>query len=111
MTEFEKIIAAIKPFGFPYAPDVYEGSEEHFFVYNYADERVVIYADNAPVAVRASVQVHLYIPADENFIVLKNRVRRALHKQGFTYPEVTVLREAKKRHIVFECDIEEEMEE
>lgn len=111
MTEFEKIIAAIKPFGFPYAPDIYEGSEERFFVYNYADERVVFYADDAPAAVKASVQVHLYIPAEENFIKLKNKVRRALHGQGFTYPEVTVLREDKKRHIVFECDIEEEMEE
>ena len=110
MTEFEKIIAAIKPFGFPHAPDIYEGSEEHFFVYNYADEMADFYADNAPAAVRASVQVHLYVPAEENFIELKNKVRRAL-QQGFTYPEVTVLREAKKRHLVFECDIEEELEE
>lgn len=110
MTEFEKIIAAIKPFGFPYAPDIYEGSGESFFVYNYADERAVFYADDAPAAVKASVQIHLYIPAEDNFIELKNKVRRALHRQGFTYPEVTVLREAKKRHIVFECDIEEEEE-
>ena len=111
MTEFEKIIAAIKPFGFPHAPDIYEGSEECFFVYNYADEWANFYADNAPAAVLASVQVHLYIPAEENFIELKNKVRRALHQQGFPYPEVTVLREAKKRHLVFECDIEEELEE
>ena len=110
MTEFEKIIAAIKPFGFPYAPDIYEGSGESFFVYNYADERAVFYADDAPAAVKASVQIHLYIPAEDNFIELKNKVRGALHRQGFTYPEVTVLREAKKRHIVFECDIEEEEE-
>ena len=34
MTEFEKIITAIEPFGLPYAPDIYEGSEERFFVYN-----------------------------------------------------------------------------
>lgn len=111
MTEFEKIIAAIEPFGFPYAPDIYEGSEERFFVYNYADERASFYADNAPEAVKASVQVHLYIPAEENFIALKNQVRAALFSKGFTYPEVTVLREKDKRHIVFECDIEEEMED
>lgn len=111
MTEFEKIIAAIKPFGLPYAPDIYEGGEERFFVYNYADERAVLYADNTPKVVVASVQVHLYLPAEENFISLKNKVRRALHRQGFTYPEVTVMREDKKRHIVFECDVEEEMED
>ena len=111
MTEFEKIIAAIEPFGFPYAPDIYEGSGESFFVYNYADERATFYADNAPAAVKASVQVHLYMPAEENFIALKNQVRAALFSKGFTYPEVTVLREKDKRHIVFECDIEEEMED
>lgn len=110
MTEFEKIIAAIEPFGFPYAPDIYEGGEESFFVYNYADERAVFYADDAPAAVKASVQVHLYIPAENNFITMKNEIREALFRQGFTYPEVTVLREKKKRHIVFECDIEEEKE-
>lgn len=110
MTEFEKIIAAIEPFGFPYASDIYDGSEERYFVYNYADERPVFYADDAPEAVKASMMVHLYLPAGENFIALKNQIRAALFSKGFTYPEVTVLRENDKRHIVFECDIEEEEE-
>lgn len=111
MTEFEKIIEAIKDFGFPYEPDVYSGDEEQYFVYNYADERGSLYADNMPESVIASVQIHFFLPAEENFIKLKNQIRRALLQQGFTFPEVTVLTEGRKRHIIFECDIEEDMED
>ena len=111
MTEFEKIIEAVKGFGFPYEPDIYTGEEERYFVYNYADERGLVFADDSPEVVKADVQVHFFLPVEENFIKIKNRIREALFKQGFTYPEVTVLREAKKRHLVFECDIEEELEE
>lgn len=108
MTEFEKIIEAIKPFGYPYAPDIYKGPSDHYFVYNYADERGGIFSDDAPETVIASVQVHYYLPKDENFIKTKNRIRRALFRQGFTWPEVTSIIEDKKRHLTFECDIEEE---
>ena len=30
--------------------------------------------------------------------------------QGFTYPEVTILKDGDKRHIIFECDVEVEEE-
>lgn len=108
MTEFEKIRTAIEGFGFPCEPDIYTGDEERYFVYNYADERGSLYADDVPGGVIASVQVHFYLPADENFIKVKNQIREALFRQGFTFPEVTMLREGKRRHIIFECDIEEE---
>ena len=111
MTEYEKIIEAVKGFGYPYAPDVYTGNKDRYFVYNYADEKGDLYADDSPGTVVASVQVHFFLPADENFIRIKNQIRDALFRQGFTFPAVTVLREGKKRHIVFECDIEEEMED
>lgn len=111
MTEFEKIIEAVKDFGFPYEPDVYTGEKETYFVYNYADERGIVFADDSPEVVKADVQVHFFLPVEENFIKIKNRIREALFRQGFTYPLVTVLIEEKKRHIVFECSIEEEMEE
>lgn len=111
MTAFERIISAIEGFGYPYEPDVYTGSELRYFVYNYADERGYLYADNTPTGVIASVQVHFFLPAKEDFIEIKNQIREALFRKGFTFPDVTVLKEGKKRHIVFECDIEEEMED
>ena len=108
MTTFEKIVEAIKPFDIPYEPDIYHGSSPSHFVYNYADERGGLYGDDVPVSTIAAVQVHLYLPKDMSFTVLKKQVKKALLNQGFTYPEVTVLIEDKKRHITFECEIEEE---
>lgn len=114
MNTFEKIVTAIRPFGYPYEPDVYTGSsEEGWFTYNYADDYGSGFADDMPTAVIASVQVHLFLPMDQNFISLKNAVRKALLQQGFLYPEVTtfteIISETKKyRHIVFETSILEE---
>ena len=50
MTEFEKIIEVVKGFGFPYEPDIYTGEEERYFVYNYADERGIVFADMSSLA-------------------------------------------------------------
>ena len=110
MTTFEKIITAIEPFGFPHAPDVYREKALRWFTYNYADDYGTNFSDDEPDNVIASVQVHLFLPIDDDFSKLKNRVRRALFRQGFTFPEITVLTEddTKLRHIVFECDIIEE---
>lgn len=111
MTAFENIVNAIAPFDYPYKPDVYQGDSEKYFVYNYADQRGSLWADDGPETVIASVQVHFFMPEKENFIKIQNKIRKALFEQGFTFPQVTVLTENKKRHLVFECEIEEEMEE
>lgn len=110
MTTFEKIISAIEPFGFPHAPDVYRGKTPRWFTYNYADDYGTDFSDDNPGAVIVSVQVHLFLPINDDFINLKNKVRRSLFRQGFTFPEITVMTEddEKLRHIIFECDIIEE---
>lgn len=110
MTTFDKIIAAIEPFGFPHAPDVYREKAQRWFTYNYADDYGTDFSDDEPGAVIVSIQVHLFLPIDDNFIELKNKVRRAIFRNGFTFPEITVLTEddEKLRHIIFECDIIEE---
>ena len=112
MTAFKNIVEAIKDMGYPYAPDMYEGEVEKYFVYNYADDRAKEFAGDEPMTVVANVQVHFFLPASENFIKLKNEIRNRLFRQGFTYPEVTNITEhdGKIRHIIFECEIEE-MEE
>ena len=107
MTTFEKIINAIKQFDLPYAPDIYTGTNsDGWFVYNYADDYGANYADDAPTTTIATVQVHLYLPMKQNFIKIKNAVRKALFEQGFSYADITVLTDVdeKYRHIVFECD-------
>ena len=47
---------------------------------------------------------------NENFIRIQKEIRQALFKKGFTYPETTVRKEDKTRHIIFECEIEESEE-
>lgn len=110
MTTFEKIIAAIAPFGFPHVPDLYSGSSDRWITYNYADDYGGSFADDLPETVIVSVQVHLFLPLQENFTQLKNQVRNALFEQGFTFPSITIQTEEERgiRHIIFECDIEEE---
>lgn len=110
MTTFEKIVEAVKPFGYPYEPDVYRGSDvERWITYNYADDYASEFADDEPAVVIAAVQVHLFLPIREDFYKIKQQIRKALFAQGFTYPEITVLTENETiRHIIFECDIEEE---
>lgn len=110
MTAFENVIQAIEGFGYPHCPDIYTGESARHFTYNYANDRGTLFADNAPQTRIASVQVHLVIPAEEDFIGIKEEVRKNLFRQGFTYPQITVLKEEKKRHIIFECDIEESEE-
>lgn len=109
MTTFEKIIKAITPFGYPHAQDEYRGTEKDaWFTYNAAGDKAVLFADNEPIEAVTDIQVHLFVPKSENYINLKNRVRRSIYEQGFTFPEVTVINEGDKRHIIFECSIEEE---
>ena len=68
------------------------------------------YADDAPQTVINSVQVHFFLPRNRPFTAMKKKIRNALFEAGFTFPEITVRREDEERtrHIIFECDIEEE---
>ncbi len=113
MTAYQNIVQAIKGFGYPYEPEVYQGEAERYFTYNYAEDRGDLFSDDAPETTIASVQVHFVMPAGDPFAVIKNRIREALFRQGFTYPEVTnnVDDENNIRQLVFECEIEEEIEE
>ena len=111
VTTFRRIMDALRPFGYPCVRDVYEGGEsDRWFTYNYADDYGAGYADDEPGFAIVNVQVHFFLPWKEEFTHLKNRIRAALFDQGFTFPEVTVLLEEDVgiRHLVFECDIEEE---
>lgn len=110
MTVFQRIVKILETFEYPCEPDLYKGSAKKYFTYNYADERGALFGDDEPENVIADIQVHFFLPADENFIREKNEIRKALFLGGFTFPEVIIMTEdsGKKRHIVFECQCEEE---
>ena len=110
MTTFEKIQEVLRPMGIPCVPDVYKGKERKWITYNYAGDYGTNFADDTPETIINSVQIHLFLPQNESFTQLKTKIRFALFEAGFTFPEITVLteEEEKIRHIIFECDIEEE---
>lgn len=112
MTTFEKIVNALSGFDIPCSPGVYKGSEKRWITYNYADDYGDVFADDDPYVVINSVQIHLFLPLNEAFTEWKKSIRRALFDAGFTFAEITVQIEddEKIRHIIFECDIEEEGE-
>lgn len=75
-------------------------------MYNIASETPVNFGDDAPENAIVDLQAHLYLPANENFFELKNKMCKALFSQGFTYPSIPLnkVEDAKTRHIVFEFE-------
>lgn len=111
MNSFEKIKQACKSCNIPAYPDFNTNGEETFCVYNFSSETPDNFGDDAPGAIIADLQVHLYMPAGENFFALRKQLRQALFEQGFTYPSVTLNTTEEDntvRHITFEFEDDEE---
>lgn len=108
MTVNEKIKHALSPFGIPVVADFYGGGKDEYFTFNYADDRATDFGDDAPQHVVAYMQIHWFLPRNKDYLELKKKIRNALFRAGFTYPEITVLTEKGIRHVVFECEIEDE---
>lgn len=107
MNVFEKVKAAAGSIGIYACPDVYtEGIKDRWITYNLAYEQGEMYADDTAQDMRSGVQVHLFMPADENFFNLRKQLRNALVSQGFTFPKMVInqIEDNKIRHIVFECE-------
>jgi len=100
------LMKRLKPMRMPVHPEFHEGKGEEYITFNYADERPVLYADNADLYDSTVVHVHLY--TRENPQNYKKRLRRYLRKGGFMilatvqqYEENT-----KYNHITVEVEIE-----
>lgn len=113
MTAGAAVMAALRQFGIPCSPDIYDGRKESYFTYNYVDDAPADYGDNEPSCAVVSMQIHLFLPLKENPGRMKRKVRSALSKAGFTCPSVTAFADpgGKKKHLIFECEYEEELEE
>lgn len=113
MTTLEHIVRAIEIFGFPYSPGVYTGPEEHWFTYNYVDDYGELFGDDESLETVNRIQLHYFLPVKENYLKMKNEIRDALLREGFTYPEIESMDDQNPdiRHLIFECEIEEEREE
>lgn len=106
MTSFQKIKQACKSLKLPAYPDFSTQGEDTYVVYNTVNESPVNFGDDTPEDVIVDLQVHLYMPANQNFFEIKNKLAKSLFEHGFTYPSIP-LNEVEKgqvRHIVFEFE-------
>ena len=105
MTSYQKIREACKALKLPAYPDFNTAGEETYVVYNIVNESPTNFGDDTPEDVIVDLQVHLYMPATENFFEIKNKLAKSLFEQGFTYPSIPLNQVEKDvRHIVFEFD-------
>ena len=78
----EKLISMFSILKIPVKADVYRGKAEEYIVFNYADERPALFADDLDITNETTVQVHLY--TKNNPQTLKKKIRRLLRLGGFT---------------------------
>lgn len=110
MTVNEKIIEALRPLDIPVTPDFNGGGAKEYITFNYADDSAGAFGDDAPLFDVAYMLIHYYLPLEKDYLETKRTIRRLLFEAGFTFPNVTELTEEAKRHIIFECEIENEYE-
>lgn len=111
MSSYGKLYDALKVFDKPIdLTGLYDGDSDHWFAINESDDRLLLAADNTPLATRVQYQVHYYLPSSENYIAIKRKIRNGIFKAGFSYPTVDMLVEedTKLRHLIFEFEIAED---
>ncbi len=117
MNVFEKAHAAADSIGIYSCADVKSEKVKRttWITYNISYERGQMYGDDKAHDRATAIQVHLFLPRRENFFHVRKLLRDALITQGFTHPEMVNNslegKENEIRHIVFECQDDEESEE
>lgn len=107
MNSFQKIKQVCSKVGIPAYPDFNTQGEDTYIVYNFAGETPACFGDDAPQAVIADLQMHLYLPSNVNFFDLHMKIKRAIFDAGFTFPRValnTTEEDNQIRHIVYEFE-------
>lgn len=95
--------------GLPIEQDDYEGKEDKFLTFTYADEEDAQYGDNHPEVEICYMQISLYTPRDFDYFKLKSKIKQFLRNNGFTgltcksWLEDPILKTQRRRHTVFEC--------
>lgn len=104
VTVNEVLIAAVEPIIPDCVPDVYDGENLEYCVFN-CTEIPDDFGDDQPWAIRYLVQLHWYLPAGSGSPEAKKRqIRQALIAAGFTAPTITPDHEEAGLHFVFECE-------
>ena len=102
------LVSALSTFKLPVADTLYEGADDEYFVFNFADDNAEDFGDNDVQGYVAYLQIHYICPFNVSYSDMKRKIRNRLIKAGFTPPEVIDVSDPtdRIRHLVFECNIE-----
>lgn len=107
MTAMQRLYEALKPLGIPIVPDLQTGGDQTFITYENVLQTPADFGDDLPGAFVGNVQVHYCTQMGKPYTETRNKIRNALIAAGFTAPEISELNSKTQRHVIFECDAEE----
>ena len=110
MTVNRKIIQALNFLKIPVRESFYDGDDAEYITFETPFSNGADYGDDEPEEVITEVKIHWWLPMKKNYLTDKNRIRKALFYAEFTFPTLEVIPDPDSsiRHILFECEIEEE---
>ena len=103
MTDNQRIISVLAPFGDPVAPQVYTGAELRYYTFNF-DVIPTGFAGNCPAFWKVLAQIHFFCPLEENSLARRTATAKALEAAGLGWPEVIDASDKDGQHFVFECE-------
>ena len=113
MSVERKIKDALLPFGDPVEKSFLYAAAENlppqYFTFS-ASSRGDSFADDEPGCEVWQVNVHFFAPLYGDFSRRRQEVKRALHRAGFTWPRCIDAGDQEGQHLVFECEIAEEVD-
>ena len=99
----EQIKTALAPTGWLVVSDVKQADTKQYFVFNY-ESLGDNFGNNAPGNERYIIQIHLFCPPKLDTVDLRNKVKKLLFENDFTFPSVISASDEDGQHWVFECE-------
>lgn len=99
----KRLKEALDPIGLPVRDSVYSGKENRYIVFNY-DAVKDDFADDKAEHLIYLIQVHLFAPAGENTLQIREKIKKNLYAAGFDYPDETDASDKDGQHRVFELE-------
>lgn len=108
-----KIVAALAPFGDPVEKSLlYAAAQDlppQYYTFSCSSSGAD-FGDDEPGCERWMVSVHFFAPLHGNISRRVKQTKRALFQAGFTWPRTVDAGDQDGQHIVFECEIAEEVD-
>jgi hypothetical protein len=100
------VVTALTSLGLPIEANAYDGTAAEYIVFNYADERPTVYADDVDILDETVIQVHYFTRTNPQ--TNKKAIRRLLRAAGFTIGPTSEFYESdtKFNHVVVSAWIE-----